>query len=112
MGVLKDLEFILTLKPKNQMVVLMHDTFNPGCRQGILAASWARNPHCHFVDVDFCPGVLHPDDSCQRQMWGGLGLALFRPEVRQQPLEVKRTHQITFEAAFQQSVYSRKPVAR
>jgi cephalosporin hydroxylase len=54
-GVLKDLEFILKLTPTKQMIVLMHDTFNPGCRQGILAASWTRNPHCHFVDLDFLP---------------------------------------------------------
>jgi len=106
-GVNKDLEFILNFRPTDQMVVLMHDTFNPGCRQGIFAASWARNPYCHYVDLDFCPGVLHPDDSCLRQMWGGLGFALFRPEPRQHTLDVKRTHQLTYEAAFQSSVYNR-----
>jgi len=111
-GVHKDIELILDIRPNRQMVVLMHDTFNPGCRQGILAAQWSRNPYCHYVDVDFCPGVLHPDDSCQRQMWGGLGFALFRPEARNFDLEVKRTHQITFEAAFQSSVYTRNLVAR
>lgn len=111
-GVNKDLEFILNFKPTTQMVVLMHDTFNPGCRQGIFAASWARNPYCHYVDLDFCPGVLHPDDSCLRQMWGGLGFALFRPEPRQHTLDVKRTHQLTFEAAFQHSVYNRNLKAR
>jgi len=40
-GVNKDLEFILNFQPTAQMVVLMHDTFNPGCRQGIFAASGA-----------------------------------------------------------------------
>jgi hypothetical protein len=103
-GVNKDIEFILNFKPTTQMIVLMHDTFNPGCRQGILTASWGRNPFCHFVDVDFCPGVLHPDE---HQMWGGLGLALFLPEPRKHPIEIKRTHQLTFEACFLQSVYNR-----
>jgi predicted O-methyltransferase YrrM len=111
-GVNKDLEFILNFKPTKQMFVLMHDAFNPGCRQGIVSASWARNPHCHFVDVDFCPGVLHPDERCQRQMWGGLGLALFLPEPRKHTLEVKRTHQMTFEACLLQSVYNRNIKAR
>ena len=111
-GVTKDLEFILNFRPAAQMVVLMHDTFNPGCRQGILAASWARNPYCHYVDVDFCPGVLHPDEAIKRQMWGGLGFALFRPEPRPHGLEVKQTHQLTFEAAFLQSVYNRNLKAR
>jgi len=104
-GVHKDLEFILALRPTVPMTVLMHDTFNPGCRQGILAASWSRNPHCHFVDLDFCPGVLHPDEACVRQMWGGLGIAVFGPEPRKHSLEVKQTHRLTFEAAFLHSVY-------
>jgi hypothetical protein len=108
-GVNRDLEFILDLRPAGQMVVLMHDTFNPGCRQGILAANWARNPWCHYVDVDFCPGVLHPDESCRRQMWGGLGFALFLPEPRKHELDVKKTHQLMFNAAFHQSVYNRNP---
>ncbi len=111
-GVNMDLEFILNVRPVSQMVVLMHDTFNPGCRHGILAAKWDRNPYCHYVDVDFCPGVLHPDDHCLRQMWGGLGFALFRPEPRMHVLEVKKTHQLMFEAAFLQSVYNRNLAAR
>ena len=111
-GVNKDLEFILNFKPTVQMTVLMHDTFNPGCRHGILSANWARNLYCHYVDLDFCPGVLHPDDSCLKQMWGGLGYALFRPEPRQHTLDVKRTHQLTYEAAFQNSVYNRNLKAR
>jgi len=111
-GVHKDLEFILTLRPKAPMIVMMHDTFNPGCRQGILAASWTRNPHCHFVDLDFCPGVLHPDESCLRQMWGGLGLAVFSPEPRKHSLEVRQTHRLTFEAALMASVYNRAPRGR
>lgn len=111
-GVHKDLEFILNFQPTNQMVVVMHDTFNPGCRHGILSVNWSRNPYCHYVDLDFCPGVLHPDEGIARQMWGGLGFALFRPEPRQHTLEVKRTHQLTYEAAFQHSVYNRSLKAR
>ncbi len=106
-GVNKDIEFILNLKPRNPVTLLMHDTFNPGCRQGIFAASWARNPYCHYVDLDFCPGALHPDPSCLRQMWGGIGLAVFNPEPRKHTLDVKRTHQLAYEAAFQSSVYNR-----
>jgi predicted O-methyltransferase YrrM len=107
-GVRQDIEHVLTIRPRGQIVVLMHDTFNPGCRKGILSAQWSRNPYCHYVELDFCPGVLHPDESCLRQMWGGLGFALFLPEARQHTIEVKTSHQILFEAAFLQSVYCRK----
>jgi hypothetical protein len=105
-GVRRDLEFILSLRPQHQMIVLMHDSFNPGCRQGILAAQWSRNAFCHFVEVDFVPGILHPDENCRRQMWGGLAIAVFLPEPRGHQLEVKATHQLMFEAALRSSVYA------
>jgi len=50
--------------------------------------------------------VLHPNEGIERQMWGGLGFALFLPETRRQNLEVKVTHQLTFEAALHRSVYA------
>lgn len=111
-GVRKDLEFILAVRPTAPMTVLMHDSFNPHCRHGILTARWSQNPHCHFVDVDFSPGVLHPDDAIRGQMWGGLGYALFLPEPRKHSLEVKTTHRPMFEAAFRQSIYFQPPKPR
>ena len=107
-GVRRDLEFILNVRPNRQMLVLMHDSFNPGCRQGIRSAQWHRNPCCHYVDVDFTPGVLNPNESCLRQMWGGLALALFLPEPRRHQLEMKATHQLMFEAAYQNSAHNPK----
>lgn len=104
-GVRRDIDHILNVRPIQQMIVLLHDSFNPGCRQGMLSANWSRNPYCHYVDLDFSPGILHPDESCLRQMWGGLGFALFLPEPRTHQLEVKGTHQLLFEAAYLQSVY-------
>ena len=111
-GVRKDLELILAVRPAAPMTVLMHDSFNPQCRQGMLTARWSQNPFCHFVDVDFSPGVLHPDDSVKGQMWGGLGYALFLPEPRRHPLEVKMTHRPLFEAAFRQSTYFQQAKGR
>ncbi len=111
-GVRKDIEFILSVRPTRPMTVLMHDSFNPGCRHGIVTAPWGQNPYCHFVDVDFSPGVLHPDEAVKGQRWGGLGYALFLPEKRQHPLEVKTTHRPLFEAAYRQSVYFQPPKAR
>jgi hypothetical protein len=58
---------------------------------------------------NFCPGVLHPDESIRKQMWGGLGFALFLPTPRQHELEVKTTLQLMFEAAYRHSVYCISP---
>jgi hypothetical protein len=101
----QDVENILSYRPACQMLLLMHDTFNPDCRKGVLSANWARNSYCHFVDLDFSPGILHPNEGILREMWGGLGLALFRPTPRTHNLEVKTTHQLLYEAAFLQSVH-------
>ncbi len=105
-GVRLDLEHVLALRPTSPVVVLMHDSFNPQCRRGMLQARWAQCRHCHYVELDFVPGVLHPDPRCLREMWGGLGYALLLPEPRTAPLEVHRSHQLLFEAAFRQSVYA------
>jgi len=111
-GVRKDLEYILTVRPTAPMTVLMHDSFNPHCRHGMLTARWSQNPYCHYVDLDFCPGVLHPDERILGQMWGGLGYAVFLPEPRKHTLDVKTTHRPMFEACFRQSVYFRVPPQR
>jgi hypothetical protein len=108
LSVRKDIENILSYRPTSQMLVLMHDTFNPDCRKGILSAEWSRNAYCHFVDLDFSPGILHPDEAIRREMWGGLGFALFLPVPRKHDLEVKTSHQLLFDAALLQSVYNTK----
>jgi hypothetical protein len=111
-GVRKDLEFVLTVRPTAPMTVLMHDSFNPHCRHGMLTARWSQNPYCHYVDLDFCPGVLHPDERIRGQMWGGLGYAVFLPEPRKHTLEVRTTHRPMFEACFRSSIYFRPPQPR
>ena len=108
----KDLNCLLKVRPKSRLVLLMHDTFNPSCRKGILEANWDDNPHCHFVDLDFSPGILHPDAGVYREMWGGLGFALFLPQTRTHELTIKTTHQLLFEAAFRHSIYYQPPIHR
>ena len=42
-GVLRDIDHVLSYTPSRPMYVLVHDSFNPGCRSGIREASWSRN---------------------------------------------------------------------
>jgi len=53
--------------PREPMFLLMHDGSNAGCRQAMLEASWQDSAYCHFVDLDFVPG---------------LGMAYFSPKPR------------------------------
>src|SRR5258707_13648327 len=67
--------------PREPLVVLMHDSGNPGCRQGILSVDWASNPHCYEVEVDFVPGQIpeHRVKNGSGEIWGGFALAYFDP---------------------------------
>lgn len=82
-GVLADLTNCLEIVPRNRpCVILMHDSFNPAVRAGILKAPWSKNPHVQGVDIDFVPGALYDRQDIAGQLWGGLALAVLTPEPR------------------------------
>lgn len=86
-GVRKDIEAVLQYSLKTELLVLMHDSFNPDCRSGMKAIDWAGNPHVHWIDFDFVPGFLSSIPGWEDQMWGGFALAVLRPEPREGDLE-------------------------
>ena len=63
-GVRRDLESALGFSE----VIVVHDTYHPPCRAGILAALRGRDV---FSDLDVVPGGLQPDGQ-----WGGLGFVI------------------------------------
>ena len=85
-GVRRDLNLVLQYRPRTPMVILAHDSGNPGCRAGILAADWNANPHVHFVQCDFVPGQIieHSIHDGRGEVWGGLALAYLDPKPRSQ----------------------------
>lgn len=88
-GVRRDIEIVLDYVPKKPLVMMLHDGFNPQCRQGMLAAEWPRSPHVHWVDLDFIPGrLVEHGGGGDGGMWGGLALALLAPARRIGPLVV------------------------
>jgi hypothetical protein len=100
-GVKRDIEAVLGLHVEKRIVILMHDSFNPDCRRGMLEADWARNPHVHFVEIDFSAGNFHlpPVDTAQeRSMWGGFACAVLDPTFRDTPLIIGERQRSKFEA--------------
>ncbi|MEA5597536.1 glycosyltransferase [Rivularia sp. UHCC 0363] len=83
-GVRRDVEIVLGYVPKQPMFVMIHDSFNPGCRHGIMSANWQNSPHVAWVEVDFVPGrvIEGEDNAAKGEMWGGLALALLLPTSR------------------------------
>lgn len=105
-GVRRDINALLSVQPQAEMIVLMHDAFNPDCRRGILAAGWQECPYVHEVEIDFIPGVYHQssfDTAAARTMWGGFACAVLRPEPRRAQLRISQQQQGLFEAVLLQS---------
>jgi hypothetical protein len=96
-GVKRDIEILLDYQPKKPLWMLMHDSFNPECRRGMLEADWRRSPYVEWVDIDFIPGrMIEHGGGGDGQMWGGLALARFSPAARQSDLVVRATASRSF----------------
>jgi hypothetical protein len=117
-GVRRDIECILKYKPVKPCYILMHDSFNPFCREGIISAAWEKSPHVHSVDVDFITGKLHPPGETYNgmhvdaQMWGGFGLAVMRPEERVGPLKMLASSGYLYDHALRRSAHHRVLLAK
>ncbi len=104
-GVRRDIESLLALQPVNDVVVILHDSFNPDCRAGMTSANWSSSPHVHAVEIDFVPGAFFQEPYGTvpaGSMWGGFGCALLKPERRQGVLEIKQSERKVFETVLRQ----------
>lgn len=100
-GVRRDIEALLELQPQQQVVFILHDSFNPGCREGMRTANWAKSPFVRHVELDFIPGVYHYDahDTAEpRSMWGGFACAVLSPQKRVGNLVIRESQRGLHEA--------------
>ncbi|MBV8808485.1 MAG: glycosyltransferase [Acidobacteriaceae bacterium] len=97
-GIISDLNCVLAYIPKKPLFVVLHDSFNPECRRGMLEVAWEKSPYCHWVDIDFVPGrMIEHHGSFHGELWGGLGAAYFLPLARRGPLQIRRTAEQMFQ---------------
>lgn len=106
-GVRLDVESVLRYRPSQPLWVLLHDSFNPDCRQGMLDADWAANPHVQFVELDFVTGqfVHDPRGRQYRQMWCGLALAYLDPTPRTHALVVSSKEPLLYDTVWRHSAH-------
>jgi len=97
-GALVDIENVVNLKIHNRVYVLIHDSFNPEVRKAIKNINYVENKYVHFVDYDFCPGILHSRDDIKNQIWGGFTLVVMEPFERTGPLELMNNFEYTYSA--------------
>lgn len=99
-GVRRDINAVLRLRPRNRVVVIMHDSFNPDCRAGMRLAAWAECPYVHYVELDFVPGVfLHEAQghAAARSMWAGFACAVLEAEPREGSLVIHESQRHLFD---------------
>ena len=103
----EDINQFLAYRPMTPCYVIMHDSFNPGCRRGIASANWAQNKHVHLVEMDFVSGRIFPRDDKEsfRDMWCGFALAILLPEERKGDLIIRQNGSLNFKSAYWFSKY-------
>jgi hypothetical protein len=112
-AVRSDIDHLLQHVPTGPVYVLMHDSFNPACRKGILSAGWQECRHVHYLDVDFVAGEFFDkrrDEAKARSMWRGLALAVMLPQPRSGELTIQQSSQGAFETLYAQSVHRPRPL--
>ena len=99
-GIKRDVGCLLDYTPKRPLFVVMHDSFNPACRRGMLEAGWGRSPYLQWIDLDFVPGrIVEHGGPPWGQMRGGLALAYFTPARRRAEVPLRQSGRRLFEAA-------------
>ncbi len=83
-AVKKDIEAILQFKPIVPLYILMHDSFLPSCRVGIMSANWNSCPYVHVLELDYVPGRL----VSHMILITGMAIAISLPYPRQHSLQM------------------------
>jgi len=108
-GVRKDIDHLMRFRPAVPFYIVMHDSFNPACREGLRRAQWSSNPYVHVVELDFVPGTVNPAPAFRDQLWGGLALGVLLPQERTGRFEITARAEQTFKTvrAAQRSLLQR-----
>jgi hypothetical protein len=110
-GVKKDIDNLLRFRPSLPFYIIMHDSFNPACRDGVRQANWSANPHVHAVELDFVSGTINPTPRYRNQPWGGLSLGILLPHERRGRFEITARAELTLQTAMA-SLYPRRSLTR
>jgi cephalosporin hydroxylase len=103
-GVKRDIENLLRVRPTRPLYMILHDSFMPKCRRGMVEADWGASPYVHFVELDFIPGRFEPN----RQMTCGFALAILLPVKRSGELVIHKERESIYQAVLRHSVHRTK----
>jgi hypothetical protein len=106
-GVRRDINNILHYRPQRPLYIVMHDSFNPGCRKGMMQADWSTNPYTHLLELDFVVGrfITMEEADDYRTMWCGFALGILLPEKRRGDVIIRENESLMYQTALRHSVY-------
>lgn len=102
-GVMADINSILQAKFIKPVTVLMHDSFNPACREGMLKASYHLNKHIEYIELDFLHGIYSPIEELKSEMWCGFALFKINPGIINENVSIGRKFNFSFEQTYEVS---------
>jgi hypothetical protein len=103
-GVKKDLEQILSFNFKHPLFIILHDSFNPQCREGMKAINYKKYKFIEHIDLDFIQGCFSPNTD-YKQMWGGFGLIKINPNIKNKNIKLNQSQKLLFDGIYWDSVH-------
>jgi hypothetical protein len=94
-GVYSDVSNILKIKPKDDLILLIHDSWYINSRRAICDINWNDNPYIHLVDTDFVAGDLGYING-NYQYIGGFCLVIISPNIRKGDIKIKQPHDLMY----------------
>lgn len=102
-GVKFDIESVLKIRITKPLIILMHDSFNPECRKGMLEVNYESNSFVKLVEIDFVQGIYSPNERTKGEMWGGFAIIYLDPFVRTKNMLVKQSSGYSYERMYNYS---------
>lgn len=96
-GVRQDITNALSTNITKTLTILMHDSFNPDCRKGMLQVDYTINKNIQLVDIDFIQGIYSPTCFTHAEMWGGFGLIYLDITDTSKVLVIKESSRYSYE---------------
>lgn len=98
-GVKADIANLIKYIPPKSLNILLHDSFNPDCREGMKAIDYKKYKHVHYVELDYISGTFEPDGQ-KHEMWGGLAHIVLLKEIRTNELNIHQSQKKLFKITY------------
>lgn len=89
--VLRDINNVLKYIPKNDLAILIHDSWYTPSRKAMIDSNLVHNSYVHYIETDFCIGELMLIGG-KHQYMGGFGLVIMSNIDRTEPIFINRRY--------------------